>query len=140
FGARRRQELLERPVQLGTEPREPFALRLALGGETLRVRLDARSGVGDELLLTLCKLGEALLRRVCRAIEILLPVGEPLRHLRLRLGERVRQRGDELALAVAERDPPLLGDAPLFFGEQRDRIGARARRRPLQPRRSPDRL
>ena len=76
--------LLERLVEVAAEPRDPVALRLALGGEPVGVGDEARFRVAEEMPLPLGELGEPLLRRVGGAVEVALPVGEPLRDLRLR--------------------------------------------------------
>ena len=72
------------------------------------------------------------LRRLGRAVEILRPRREPLLDLRLRRRQRLGERCDDLALTVGELASTLLRDLALFLDEHRDRVGARARERPLE--------
>ncbi len=50
----------------------------------------------------------------------------------LRVGERVAELRGRVALALGDVAAALLGDPPLLVGEQRERLGARERERPLE--------
>ncbi len=72
------------------------------------------------------------LRRLGRAVEVLRPRCEPLLDLRLRRRQRLGERRDDLSLTVGELAATLLRDLALFLDEHRYRVGARARKRPLE--------
>src|SRR5579864_525563 len=132
LAARCLEDLGECLFDLAAEAHDSLTLRLALGLEPLCVGLDAGSGVGEKLPLPPGELGEPLLHRVRAAVEVEPPLGESLRHLCLRLRERLDERRGELALAVDEGRSPALRNAALLLGEDGDRIGARAGERVLE--------
>ena len=126
-GARAREHFVERLVEVGTQPLDGCALLFAVGREPLGVGRDPNVRLRHELLLTLCELGYARLRRLCGTIEILRPARETLLHLRLRSGEGLREGRGYLPFPIGELATMLFGDAALFLDEQRHGVGARTR-------------
>src|SRR5262245_13854650 len=106
-----------RAGELLSEPRESGALLLVGRLQSIDVRVEARLERLDQGALPLGDLLEAFTEPPLGAVEILVPRGEAPLDLALDLRERVREPVPQALLALAERLPARLSQAPLLLRE-----------------------
>ena len=133
--------------RLGNRPREVFAepddsgpLFLVRGLQPFGIVLQARLERLDQGALVLGDLLQPLSEPPLRTLEILMPRREPLLHLALRPGERLREAVAQPLLALFQGHAPRLCEAALLLGVRGQRIGSRTGQSPFEFARSALRL
>src|SRR5512133_471020 len=120
------------PRQVLPQPADRGPLLLVDSLQAVRVALETRLERLDQRALMLRDLLEPGAELPLRALEVLMPRGEPLLDLTLHLGERLSETVAQALLALTERLAPRLREAALLFGVGRKRVRPRARECPLE--------
>src|SRR5262249_30033586 len=122
---RRRERVPRRPLDLLAQPRDRGALVVAFGRDAIRVDRDPCLGLGNQLLLALADARDLAVQPGERAVEVLLPLTEPLVDLLLGLGERRDELDGARVLALGDELAVVLRDPPLLLLQERHPVGAR---------------
>ncbi len=123
-GARSRDRLRRRLLELLTELHERGALHFALRLEALRGSRHAVLRLLDEAPLLCRQPLELVEERRLRALEILAPFRQALLDASLNLVQRVAQLDRRRPLAFGDQHAALFRDAAFLLAEERERFGA----------------
>jgi hypothetical protein len=132
LGRGARSRFGRRASELLSKPRESGTLLLVGRLQSIGIRVEARLERLDQAALPLGDLLEPLAEPALSAVEILVPRGEPPLDLALDLRERVREPVAQALLALAERLPAGLRQAPLLLRERGEGVRPRPGEGPLE--------
>src|SRR5262249_9830039 len=126
-----RSRLGDRPRELLAQPDDARPLLLVDALEPLGVVLEPGLQRLDERAFALRAVLGALAEVALRAVEILVPRGEPVLDLALHLGEGLCQPVAQTFLALLESGAPRFRETALLLRVGGQRVGPRARERPF---------
>ena len=124
-GSRRFRELL-------AQARERLLLLLNLALKPFRVLLDLRPDLDEQLPLARFNAFQLVVQARLELLDVACPVAEPLLDGSLDGEQLVAEPHGRVALALRDIAPALVGNAPLFLGELRERVCAKPRECPLE--------
>ena len=105
---------------------------LTLGLQAFGVGRNAPFRLGDQLLLALRERGELVPDGTLGALQVVPPGREPRCHLVLSFAQRLSELVSGSSRALCGGRPPLLRHAALLLRQERDRVRAGARKRPVE--------